>query len=465
MIELHDYQKQALRFALHACPRHGGAGLFLDMGLGKTLTSIAFMDIMHATDPGLKMLVVAPKLPACQTWADELEKFSGAHRLDWAIACGRHMTARQRLEAIERDATVTVINQENLDWLDALYSTGDKRHRRRRPWPWKGLVIDELSGYKSPTTQRFRDLKARRPGLDWVLGLTGTPAAKDLMGLWSQCYLLDGGRALGATVTAYRSRWFRAGARKDNVVYEWIPRPDARRQILTAVAPFCRTMKAADKLPALPPMTVVDDVIDMPARTRAMYDEFRREKTLELDGADVSAANAGVLTNKLAQFAAGCLYPDTDSPEGTPVARLDDAKLDELGRIIADNPGEPILVFYQFTDELERMKRRWPHLRTVKDRGVVKDWNAGRVPLLAAHPGSARFGLNLQAGGHIIVWLTLTWSLEDWMQSNARLHRQGQSRPVTVHRILEASSIDMRKADVLAGRAVLENAVMDELSR
>lgn len=464
-MRLHSYQASAVRFALDSFPRHHGCGLFLDMGLGKTLTTICIMDLWHATHPDARFLVVAPKTVAVNTWPAELEKWSQAHRLDFAVACGMKPDPKRRAEALARNATVTIINQENLGWLD----------KHVDEWPWDCIILDELSGYKDPGSKRFRLLKRRRRNLNasplrsrrgreasWVLGLTGTPAAKGLMDLWAQCFLLDGGDALGATLTAYRTKWFTPGRRNGNVVYEWKPRPEAYDGIMTAIAPFCLTMLARDKLPGLPQSTVIDHMVPMPEGTRAAYDEFRREQWMEVGDTEVSAPNAGVLCNKLAQFTAGCVYPDPEV--GGDVVHLDDAKLDELDRIITESQGEQILVFYQFRDELERLKARYGRLvHTTDEPDIVARWDRHEVPILATHPLSSRFGLNLQHSGHIVVWLALTWSLEDYSQANCRLDRQGQTRPVQIHRLLEPDTVDMRKVAVLSGRAELAGAVMDEL--
>lgn len=455
-ITLHPYQAQAVRFALDAFRRHGGAGLFLDMGLGKTLTTIAILDVLHAQYPEARFLIVAPKTVALHTWPDELEKFSSMHDLDWAVACTQSSNPRKRREALDRNATVTIINQENIAWLD----------RNMRDWPWTGIVIDELTGFKDPGSKRFRILKRRRKDLRWTLGLTGTPAAKGLMDLWAQCHLLDGGAALGRTIAQYRSRWFTATRMNaQHQVIEWTAKDEAYGQIMHAIEPFCLTMLAKDKLPGLPEKTVIDHWLDMPKRTRIHYEQLREELVAYLKGQEVTAANMAVATNKLSQLTAGLLYPDTgpDGHPSGPALRLDDVKMDELERIVERAGGQPILVFYQYRDEMDRLKERFPAVRDVREPGVVDQWNQGGIPLLATHPASARFGLNLQKGGHIIVWLSLTWSLEDWMQANARLLRQGQSMPVQIHRLLESDTIDARKTDVLAGRARLQDAVMGEL--
>lgn len=469
---LREYQAEAAAFALKSIRRCGGAGLFLDMGLGKTLTSIAVMDVLHAADPDMRFLVVAPSLVARKSWPDELDKWRGMHSLDWTALAGRPPARRREL--LEEDTAVTIVSQDLLAWLD----------RTVEVWPWRGLVVDELSGYRNPDSVRFRVLRARRANraahplkgnrrsrakggpVEAVLGLTGTPATRNLLDLWAEMYLVDGGRALGDTMSGYRDRWFHptrfvsTGGAMPRAV-DWEADDGARPRIMAAVAPEALSMRARDRLPGLPDMLAVDHWVDMPAATRRRYDELRRDMVAELGDREVTAANAGVLTGKLCQLTAGCLYPDADDPDGR-VARLDDAKLDELERIV-DGADGPVLVFYRFKDELERLRARFDGLREVHEPGVLDEWNAGRVPLLAAHPASAKFGLNIQHGGHEIVWLSLTWSLDEYDQANARLHRSGQERAVRVHRILEEGTVDERMVDVLERRRSLHDAVMGAL--
>ena len=337
--------------------------------------------------------------------------------------------------------------------------------------------MDELSGYKDPSSNRFRILKRRRqdrthapkhPGhgrpVQWVLGLTGTPAAKGLMDLWAQCRLLDTTGALETTLTRYRETYFTPGRRNGHVVYEWRARPGAFDRIMRRIEPFCLTMLAREQLQGLPDKPlIIDHWVEMPEQTRREYERFKHERWLELAGRQVTAVNAGVLAGKLVQFTSGCLYPDEDSVDGR-IIHYDAAKLDVFDRIMAESQGEQILVFYQLRDELDRLRAKYgKRVRTVDEPGIVDAWNRGEVPVLAAHPAQAKFGLNLQHAGHIIVWLNLTWSLEDWAQANARLDRQGQTRIVQIHRIVTRDSVDERKLDVLSGRAVLADAVMGEL--
>ena len=431
------------------------------------MTTIAILDVMHRLHPDWRFLIVAPKTVAVNTWPAELAKWRQAHTLDWAVACGVKSNAKQRREALAQQATVTIINQENLGWLD----------RELAQWPWDGIVLDELSGYKDPSSNRFRILKRRRqdrthapkhPGhgrpVQWVLGLTGTPAAKGLMDLWAQCRLLDTTGALETTLTRYRETYFTPGRRNGHVVYEWRARPGAFDRIMRRIEPFCLTMLAREQLQGLPDKPlIIDHWVEMPEQTRREYERFKHERWLELAGRQVTAVNAGVLAGKLVQFTSGCLYPDEDSEDGR-IIHYDAAKLDVFDRIMAESQGEQILVFYQLRDELDRLRAKYgKRVRTVDEPGIVDAWNRGEVPVLAAHPAQAKFGLNLQHAGHIIVWLNLTWSLEDWAQANARLDRQGQTRIVQIHRIVTRDSVDERKLDVLSGRAVLADAVMGEL--
>ena len=454
---LHDYQLQAVRFALDAIggPHHG-CGLFLEPGLGKTLTSIAIMDIMHAADPTARFLVIAPALVARESWPGELERWNGLHRLDHTLIAG---TPGHREEQLKEEHAVTIVSQELLPWLD----------RTLKHWPWDGIVIDELSGYKSSGSQRGRILRRRARQARWTLGLTGTPATRDLTDLWGEIAVIDRADTLGRSITRYRDRWFTPdryvrdeGGRAHAV--GWRPLPGAAADITERIRPFCLSMRAADRLDGLPDRLDVDHWLDMPDGTRRTYETLRRDMVADLDGTTITAANAGVLTGRLDQLTCGCLYPDQLDPQGAErgILRFDDAKLDELDHIRTQADG-PLLVFYRYRAELDRMRARFPGLREIHESGVVDEWNAGRIPMLAAQPQAARYGLNLQHGGHEIAWTSLPWSFDDYRQACARLHRQGQERPVRVHRILEGDTVDARKLDVLTGRARLHEAVMAAL--
>lgn len=544
---LRPYQRRCVAFAL----RHPGAGLFLDMGLGKTLTTIAVMDAARRRGENLKWLVLAPARVARDTWPDELKQWSGVHGLTWMSLETTPAKRRRLLDGPIPD--VTIVSRDKITGLD----------KDVRRWPWDALVIDELSGFRNPRAARFRALKRHRRDMRRVIGLTGTPVPKSLENLWAQIYLLDQGEALGSSVTAYRRRWFHPGAHRGDVVYEWLPNYGAYEEIMDRLEPFCMTMLKADELPGLPvrPPTIRVPVA-MPPATRRLYDQARRENVAELeDGTTITIANAGVLTGKLSQLAAGLLYPDGEAirpaipailaagpaqrPQDPPasdgglpagritglevtrppagpillsapdphpqgmevsarledgsltvldpslwrarplgdepgesmlavipsapvraasVARLDQAKLDAMADIVERLDGEPLLVFYRFKAELDGMRERFGHaLHTLDEPDAVRHWNQGEYPILTCHPAAAQYGLNLQHGGHTILWTTPTWNLEEWMQSNARLDRSGQTRPVTVMVLCSDCGVDARMLDVLEGRAELADAVMDTL--
>lgn len=447
---LHEYQKRAVAFALDRLHGpHQGAGLFLEPGLGKTLVSIAVMDIIHVADPSTRFLVVAPSLVARNSWPDELERWKGMHRLDWTVACG---TPKQRTAALKTGATVTIINQENIGWLDTTL----------KAWPYTHLIIDELGGYKNPNAQRFRILRRRRRRMRGCLGLTGTPAVHDMLDLWAETLLIDNGLALGGSIVRYREQWFTPDRWMNRRVIGWREKPGSRKAILGLLEPFCLSMRARDNLPGLPAQLDSHEWLDMPRGTRDAYETLRRDMLAETpEGVTVTAANAGVLTGKLSQLTSGCLYPDADDPDGR-IIRYDNAKLDRLDDILHAADG-PLLVFYGYRDELDRMRARIPGLREIHEDHVLEDWRAGRVPVLAAQPAAAKYGLNIQAGGHEIAWTCLPWSFDDYRQACDRLHRQGQTRPVNVHLLTEDGTVDGMKIAALERRMSLHDAVMGAL--
>ena len=446
---LHPYQENAVRFALN----HPYCGLFLDMGLGKTLSSVAVMDILKRRGQKHKWLVVAPKRIAEQSWPDDLNKWSRHHTLTWRVMPPGPKGRADYMTGDLPDVTLMGNSTTVLNWLDD----------HVRDWPWDGLIIDELSAFRNPNATRFRILKRRRRTMRRVIGLTGTPVPKSLDNLWAEIFLLDEGSALGTSVTKYRLKWFHPGARNGHVVYNWIPNPNAYDEIMTAINPFCLTMLARDKLPGLPRETTITHRLAMPTATRRAYQQLNRSMTTEINPHTITAVNAGVLTAKLSQLAAGFLYPDPDDPDRTTID-FDTVKLDALADIVEAAQGDPILVFYRFKHELERLRSRFGALvHTIGERDVIGRWNGGGIPVLAVNPAGAGHGLNLQYGGHICVWLSMPWDLELWMQANARLHRQGQSRVVQRHVLVEEHTVDERILDVLERRATLQESVMRAL--
>lgn len=440
---LHPYQKEAIRFAL----KRDCVGLLLDMGLGKTLISVAVMDILHKRDPSMRWLVVAPAMVARDTWSDELDKWADIHHLDYVVLRGG---PAKRLELLGGNQAVTIISENLIAWLDDTVKT----------WPWTGLVIDELSGYRNTKSKRFKALKGRREGFSRVIGLTGTPAPKGLIDLYPEMLMVDGGRALGTTVTGFRTRWFHPGAHDGHIVFEWLPNAGAMEGITRRLRNTCISMSASDHLPGLPELTVIEHRLTMPPEAMKRYRVFHKEKVLELaDDPNIKAKNPAILSNKLTQCAAGQVY--VDPPENTRTEVMHKVKDEALARIVTESHGQSILVFYRFKFQWERLKETYPHIRHVKERGVQAAWREGKVPIMAAYPGAAQFGLNIQGGGHIIVWITGTWTPSEWKQANARLHRQGQTDAVIVHALLMRGTVDERMMDVMMGRATQQSAILD----
>jgi len=316
-------------------------------------------------------------------------------------------------------------------------------------------VIDELSSFKSSKAQRFRALRKVRPLCDRVVGLTGTPAPNGLIDLWAQIYLLDCGERLGKTVTGYRERYFTPGRRNQAIIYDWKPRPEADKAIHEALADICVSMSAKDwlQLPAR-----IDRVtpVKLPPKARAAYTQLERDKLLPLTGGDVVAAEAAVLANKLLQMANGAVYDEDHA-----VHEVHQAKLDVLEDLIEAANGQPVLIYTAYRHDQQRILQRLPGARILDTPEDIAAWNAGEISVLVAHPASAGHGLNLQAGGHIVIWFGLTWSLELYQQANARLHRQGQEHPVIVHHIVAEDTLDEQVLRVLGGKAEGQNALMD----
>lgn len=393
------------------------------------ITLSAIVELMHDRFDVARVLVIAPKLVAETVWAEEAAKWDHTRHLRISKVLG---SAQERAAALRRPADIYVINRENVPWLV---------ERVGARWPFDMVVIDELSSFKSPKTKRFRALRRVRPMIKRIVGLTGTPAPNGLIDLWSQIYLLDQGERLGKTLTGYRDRFFKPGRRNGHIVYEWIPKPGAEERIHELLSDLCVSMRAEDWL-ELPERVDVEVPVVLDAEAMMKYKQLEKDLLLPLEGDVVTADTAGVLTNKLLQFANGAVY---DTTRG--VHEIHDVKLDALEELIEQAQGKPLLVFYAYQHDLERIKRRFPWAATMDEPGVIERWNRGEVPLLLAHPASAGHGLNLQEGGNHIVWFGLTWSLELYEQANARLHRQGQTERVIVHHLVAKGTVD---EDVMA---------------
>ena len=390
-----------------------------------------------------RVLIVAPRTVAESTWQDEAEKWEHLH-LKFSTVLG---TPSQRIKALKQDADCYVISRDSVTWLCEYY---------RYQLPFDMLVLDESSSFKNPQAKRFKALRRARTCFDRVILLTGTPAPNTLLDIWSQIYLLDGGEALGRTVTSYRNRYFRPDKRNGYIVYSYRLRDDqAEQEIYDAIAPEVMSLKAADYL-KLPPR--IDNVIrvEMDAKAQKTYKTMEKDLVLGMGTDDeITAMNAAALSNKLLQLANGCIYTD----EGNTVA-VHDAKIDKLAEIVEQNEGKPILVFYAYKHDLSKLQQRFPAAKTLEGAAELRDWNAGRIPMLLAHPASTAYGLNLQAGGNIIVWYGLTWSLEQYQQANARLYRQGQDKPVIINHLVTKGTMDEQVMKALQSKAAGQDALL-----
>ncbi len=424
---------------------HPAAGLFLEMGLGKTVITLsAVNELLYDRFEITRVLVIAPLRVAATVWAEEAKKWDHLKHLRVSKVLGDR---KQRIAALKADADIYVVNRENVEWLCGMYTTGS--------WPFDMVVVDELSSFKSAQAARFRALRRMRPHVQRIVGLTGTPAPNGLIDLWAQVYLLDRGERLGKTLGGYRQRYFNEGRRNAQIVFNWVPKPGADEAIYELLSDLCVSMKAEDYLHLPDRFDRVVPVI-LPAEAKRQYDQLEHDLILPLADGQITAQSAAVVTNKLLQLANGACYDEDRS-----IHRIHDAKLDALQDLIEAANGQPVLCYYGYQHDLQRIMEKFPGARQLSTAQDVEDWNAGKVPLMLAHPDSAGHGLNLQAGGHILVWFGLTWSLEKYQQANARLHRQGQKQPVTVFHLVAQGTMDEQVVKILAGKERRQDALIE----
>ena len=417
----HEYQKRMIQKVVGM----DHVGLFLDMGLGKTVITLTAIDeLMFDRFEVSRVLVIAPKRVAEDTWSREHAKWDHLKSLRVSVVAG---TAAQRRKALAEDADVYVIGRDNVVWLTQVLPK----------WDFDMVVIDELSSFKSNQAKRFKALRKVLPRSRRVVGLTGTPSPNSLMDLWAELYLLDRGERLGTTIGAYREEYFRPGKTDGHHVFSWEPRKGSQEKIQKLIGDICVSMSAEDYL-TLPERIDVEVPVKLSADERAKYETMEREQILTLDGEDdaVVALNAAAVMGKLLQMANGAVYTESGG-----VVRIHEEKVDALEEII-DTAGEPVLVFYSYKHDKDAICRRIKGVREIKGPKDIADWNDGKIPVLLAHPASVGYGLNLQDGGHVIVWYGLTWSLELYQQANARLYRQGQQKPVIIHHLIAEGTVD-----------------------
>ena len=440
----HKYQSIALE-RIYKTPK---IGLMLDMGLGKTvITLTAIEDFIYNRFELGKVLVIAPLRVAEDTWSRESMKWDHLRHLRISKVLG---TPQQRRKALAQDADIYIINRENVVWLtNELSSVGTA-------WDFDMVVIDELSSFKSPKAQRFKALKKYISFSKRVIGLTGTPAPNGLIDLWSQIYLLDGGERLGKTVTGFRARYFLPDKRNQTTIFSYIPKAESESAIYDKISDICVSMSAEDWLD-MPERVDSVQHVQLSGKELSMYEEFEKEQYLEFRQGAITAATAAALTNKLLQFANGAVYFSDGSYKVT-----SDKKLDALSEIVDTSQGQPILCFYSYRHDCERILKRFKGAKKLESAEDIAKWNAGEIPLLLAHPAGAGHGLNLQDGGHIIVWFGLTWSLEQYQQANARLHRQGQKHTVVIHLITDGT-MDSKVLDSLQGKKDVQDELLESL--
>lgn len=434
----HDYQKYAVEYI----KSHPVTALFLDMGLGKTVTALtAIRDLMYDTFEVRRVLVVAPLRVARDTWPEEIRKWDHLKDLTCSVVVGN---VAERRRALQQEADIYIVNRENLAWL-----------YQNSCLDFDMVVLDELSSFKNHQSKRFRAMKALRPRVKRIVGLTGTPSGNGLMDLWAEFRILDMGKRLGRYISQYRNLYFQPDKRNGMVVYSYKPLPGAEEIIYHQIADITVSMKATDYL-EMPELVSVAKEVRLSEKEKKRYDELKKSLVLELPGGEVTAANAASLTMKLSQMANGAIYTDDKN-----VVSIHDRKLDALEDLVESANGQPVLVAYWFKHDKDRIQKRM-EARELKESQDFADWNARKIPVALIHPASAGHGLNLQQGGSILIWFGLTWSLELYQQTNARLWRQGQqSRTVIIQHIVAKGTIDERILKVLEHKDGTQAALID----
>lgn len=459
----HDYQKRVVRFAKNT----PNCALWLDMGMGKTVTSLTVAADLLDSFEASRVLVVAPKKVARNTWPNEIKKWHHTQLLSVAVALG---SATDRKAALDRETDILVINRENFTWLVKLFD--------RDKWPFDMIIWDESSGLKDMSAQRTKAMrflccslpryeyekapngKRKRvalpsvpPVVDRVIELTGTPTSTSLINLWSQVYLLDEGKRLGRTLDLYKARWFKPVDRDQR---KWVPKEGAKEQIFEVLRDIAVSLDAKDYLKT-PKFVDVPVRVTLDNEAMRQYRHLEQEFVAQIAGESIVAKNAAVKSGKLRQCANGAVYFDVDRNW----VKLHDEKLDALEDIVESSQGEPILVAYNFKSDLQRIRNRFPDAVVMDDDPETEArWNRGEIPMLLVHPQGDGYGLNLQAGGSVIVWFSLPWSFEQFAQMNKRLDRQGQTKPGRIYMLIAEGTIDETLVSVLRGHAVTSSELL-----
>ena len=436
--KLHHYQTYCIDFIKNKPV----SAVFLDCGLGKTIISLtAIYDLALDKFEVGRILVVAP-LRVTMVWPSEIKKWEHLKGLSYSVAVG---TEKERIDALMTRSTMYIINRENVDWLV---------NKSGIPFDFDMVVIDELSSFKSYGAKRFKSLLKVRPSVNRIVGLTGTPSSNGLMDLWAEFRILDLGQRLGRYITHYRNTYFTPDKRNAQVIFSYKPLPGAEDKIYKQISDITISMKSIDYLKM--PECIVNEVsVSLNEKEWNIYSKFKDDMVTKLGDEEIDAVNAAVLSGKLLQMANGAVY---DSENKTHI--IHDKKLDALEDLIEGANGKPVLVAYWFKHDLERIKNRFP-VRQIKASKDIEDWNDGNIPIAVIHPASAGHGLNLQSGGSTLIWFGLTWSLELYQQTNARLYRQGQNETVIIHHIITKGTIDEDVMTALTKKEETQASLID----
>ncbi|EAE1992865.1 TPA: DEAD/DEAH box helicase [Listeria monocytogenes] len=435
----HEYQSYATEFILS----HPISAVFLEMGLGKSVITLsAIFDLCLDSFLVCKVLVIAPLRVARDTWPAEINKWDHLKGLSYSVVVG---TEKERIDALKKQSTVYIINRENVDWLV---------HKSGIPFHFDMVVIDELSSFKSYGAKRFKSLLKVRPSVKRIVGLTGTPSSNGLMDLWAEFRILDLGQRLGRYISHYRNTYFKPDKRNAQIVFSYKPLPGAEEEIYNQISDITISMKSTDYL-KMPEYVSNEVFVTLSEKEWKVYSDFKEDMVANLGDEEIDAVNAAVLSGKLLQMANGAVY---DSENKAHV--IHDKKLDALEDLIEGANGKPVLVAYWYKHDLERIKERFP-VRQIQSSKDIEDWNDGKIPIAVIHPASAGHGLNLQSGGSTLIWFGLTWSLELYQQTNARLYRQGQKNTVIVHHIITKDTIDEDVLLALTKKEKTQDALID----
>ena len=437
----HNYQRYATDFIIN----HPVSAVLLEMGLGKSVISLsAINELMLDYFDVSRTLVIAPLRVANSTWPDEIKKWDHLKHLNYSVVIG---SEKERLDALGKPAHIYLINRENVDWL--ITKSGI-------PWKFDMVVIDELSSFKSYQAKRFKSLLKVRPKLKRIVGLTGTPSSNGLMDLWAEFRLLDMGERLGRYITYYRQNFFVPDKRNQQMIFSYKPKDGAEKKIYSLISDITISMKSKDFL-KMPECIMNEVIVTLSDKEQKLYNSLKQDMVLSLEENEIDAINAAALSNKLLQMSNGAVYNDDKES-----LHIHDRKLDALEDLLEGANGKPVLVAYWFKHDLEKIKDRFD-VREIKSAKDISDWNEGKIPVALIHPASAGHGLNLQAGGSTLIWFGLTWSLELYQQTNARLYRQGQDSTVVIHHILTKGTIDEDVMKALKAKEKIQDALIDSV--